>query len=922
MTPFTDCSYDKSIIHCSEQGVIGMDVIAGMLGLLLVLGLLVGAVLGWVSALSLGKLRLRLATVERDLARLRPAPSEDAAPGHGVNADSETPGLVESAPGRGAVTADGTRVAAVGSGAGWSAGGSREGTGGRAAGNPFSGTVGRFLAGVRDNWMLWFGAFCVALAGIFLVRFSIEQGYLGPTGRVLVAAATGLALHGIAEWLRRRLQRRYDAVAALAGSASLVLYAAFVAALHLYQLWPPLVIFTLLALVSLGTMVLALRHGPVLAVLGILGAFAVPALLGGDATDLLPVLAYSLIVFAAAFVLMRYVYRHWLWWGTLAGALFWWLVALHAGAQTEAWLGTYLAVLAWCMLALRGRNYSLTRVVPESRGDGPWWRSFRFSGSEEGPERMGLLVLLVAQAYSMALDPQWSFGPWIWLPLAAVILLASRFDGTLRALPWMTLAAISAGLAGSVLNWRLTAPQVWSVVPIDSANQATVLMTLVLMTLLFAAAGFWQLWVRRDSAWAASLAFIAPLTFLALAHWLLPDALPRWGLSAMALIVGMALGGFAGKRLRAGIADSIAFWQIAAGHLAYSLAVVISFADATLTLALAVQVLSLTWLTRRFEVRHLDWLVKLALVVVLVRLTLNPWLLEYGADSNWTLWTYGGSLILVWAAGFLTRDGEPLKLWLRAGSLHLLILFLHTQIRYALYDGDVFAARYDFLEVSLNTSLWAALALLYYWRSRLGLGLDGFYRGVAQILMLLAVGSYLMLLTAMNPFWDPASAGAITSTPILNLLLLAYGLPVVFWGLASRYHEPDLRPFFVLLTGVGLWLFVSFEIRHLWQGRLDLSDAFRDGELYTYSVVWLAMAVGIMLAGTWRGASAVYRGGLVLLALVIAKIFFVDMAGLTGLLRALSFLGLGLSLLGLAFVHQYLGRKLRDSAVEDEPQGV
>ena len=47
-----------------------------------------------------------------------------------------------------------------------------------------------------------------------------------------------------------------------------------------------------------------------------------------------------------------------------------------------------------------------------------------------------------------------------------------------------------------------------------------------------------------------------------------------------------------------------------------------------------------------------------------------------------------------------------------------------------------------------------------------------------------------------------------------------------------------------------------------------------------------------------------YPIGLAMLALVIAKIFIVDMADLVGLMRVASFLGLGLSLLGLAFLHQ------------------
>ncbi|HKM62167.1 MAG TPA: DUF2339 domain-containing protein [Acidisphaera sp.] len=40
------------------------------------------------------------------------------------------------------------------------------------------------------------------------------------------------------------------------------------------------------------------------------------------------------------------------------------------------------------------------------------------------------------------------------------------------------------------------------------------------------------------------------------------------------------------------------------------------------------------------------------------------------------------------------------------------------------------------------------------------------------------------------------------------------------------------------------------------------------------------------------------------IALVCAKVFFVDMGELTGLWRVLSFLGLGLALIGLGAVHR------------------
>jgi uncharacterized membrane protein len=852
------------------------------MAVLAMLGLLAGAVFGWVSFLTLRRLQERVARLEQALrasestaqdGEKRPEPEVRAA------AAPEPPPQTSS------------------------------GAASRNRPQRTPGPAARFFARIREHWMVWLGGLCVGLAGVFLVRYSIEQGYLGPVARVLMGIAVGLALHVLAEWLRRRMEGPYDAVAALAGGASLTLYAAVLAALHLYQIGSPGVTFALLAVVSLATMALALRHGPVLAILGILGAFAVPALLGGDAENLLPVLAYSLVVTMAAFLLMRYVYRDWLWWGTMAGALFWWWVAQQSGAHTEAWLGVYLGAVGWSLLALRWSNYRLTHVVPPGTAGAGWREWLRADPEGLGSARVGLLLLLLGQAYSIAIDPQWSRGPLIWLPLPLVILLASRYNPALRAIPWLALLAVAAGFVASAVVWQPLAMPPWSISPVVNEYQRGVVVTLALLAAAFSAGGVWQLRARPESGVAASLAFMTPLLAVALAYVLVPEAVSQWTLSALSLAVGLVLGGFAGKRLRAGREDAIAFWLIAAGHLAYSLAAVISFEQATLTLALAVQVLSLTWLTRRFAMRHLHWLVKLVLAVILVRLSFNPWLAVYAQDTHWTLWTYGGSLLLVLAADQLVANAERLKLWLRAAAVHLLLLFVHTSMRYWLYDGDVFAARYDFVEVALNTSLWAALALLYFWRSGQSPAFAVLYQNIASLLMLLAFLSYLVLVSVMNPLWVPESAAAVAATPVFNLLLLAYGLPVVLWLLASRYYEPSLRGFFALLAGAGLWLFVSLEIRHLWHGGLDLADAMRDGELYTYSAVWLLMAVAAMLLGTLRGRLRLYRGGLILLVLVILKIFFVDMGGLTGLLRALSFMGLGLSLLGLAFAHQYLARR-------------
>src|SRR5262249_13372397 len=67
---------------------------------------------------------------------------------------------------------------------------------------------------------VWVGAVTLALAAVFLVRYSIEEGYLSPEVRVILAAVFGFALIGGAERLRSRDERVAQALAS-AGVASL-----------------------------------------------------------------------------------------------------------------------------------------------------------------------------------------------------------------------------------------------------------------------------------------------------------------------------------------------------------------------------------------------------------------------------------------------------------------------------------------------------------------------------------------------------------------------------------------------------------------------------------------------------------------------------------------------------------------------------
>jgi uncharacterized membrane protein len=110
-------------------------------------------------------------------------------------------------------------------------------------------------------------------------------------------------------------------------------------------------------------------------------------------------------------------------------------------------------------------------------------------------------------------------------------------------------------------------------------------------------------------------------------------------------------------------------------------------------------------------------------------------------------------------------------------------------------------------------------------------------------------------------------------------------------------------------AAAGFLVFTALEIRQLWQGSdMVLWSGISEGELYTYSVVGMLYAIAAIIYSTRSSAQShqalVYKTGIALLGVVIGKIFLIDMSGLEGFWRVAAFMGLGLSLLGLACIYR------------------
>ncbi len=760
--------------------------------------------------------------------------------------------------------------------------------------------VALWLEALKTHWMIWLGGACIGLAGIFMVRYGIEQGLLGPAARITLAVLTGLVLHGAAEFLRRRLGAQ-PAIAALAGGASITLYAGLLAALHLYQLLSPTWVFSLLAVISFATMLLALRHGPMLAAIGLLGAYGVPLLVSTGSNNLTAALIYALIVSAAALVLLHYVYRSWLWLGTMAGMLFWGVLFLSADSA-DLFRPFYLALLAWALLALPAFDWRLARQ--KALSSIPWRSLLSAPWRRDLLSLLSLLVLLGLSLTKQAVSESGlsSAAMLIHLPFVAVLFIAARRRDDLAILPWLSLFALLVPVLLPLLGGAQP--------PIEAF--ADIAFAFTVTAAVFSAGSLWLLRQGRHAALWASLAFLSPVIWIAACHLLFPGVLNDAYWAAVTVLLGAGYVFVSSQRLSGGKSDVSALWLLLAGHAAYSVAVAIAFEEAGLTLALALQLISLTWAIRRYQLGGVDWLIKVLVAVVVARLTFNPWLLSYPDNVHWSLWTYGGATACCVIAARMLHSGQAIRRWLEAAALHLLVLTLATEIRYWLYDGNIFAHTFNYLEAAINANLWAALALVYHYRGQLSQHLARVYAVAAKVLFCMSLGAYVLLLTVHNPYFLSQD---VAQTPIVNSLLLAYGLPVVMAALAARYYLPGFRRFALGVFALAFFVFVNLEIRHLWSGDVSASRVTSSGELYTYSLVWLLIAIGAVVQAARKNSAALYKAGMGMLLAVIAKIFVVDMSDLAGLLRVASFMGLGLALLGLSYLHRRLSSS---AAVPDE----
>jgi len=818
------------------------------------------------------------------------------------------------------------------------AGGSHGGRG--TAAKQTAGEPGRIESALASRWLVWLGAIAIALGGTFLVKFMIDQGFLDPAARVSLSFALGVSLAFGGEWLRRRpLQRaiarvRPDHVpGALTASGLFVAFSSVYAAYALYRLISEPVAFAALAAVALTGVGLALLQGRFVALLGLLGAFATPLLIETKTPSAWLLFSYLWPVAIACFALARY--RGWWWYAgaTLGLSTLWaliWLTSHGTGAALLP-LGLYIFAIFGATLAV-GRGHArsdepLLQTGGEKRITGA--DAIALAGS--GATLMLLWLTVVVDDYGPA--ALFMFGGFA----LATMVLGRRFPAY---------DALPVGAALSMLLLMVAWPMPESVtlgVPLNPLEggtpgfvPGTPLVPPELADFAFALVGFASLFgiggfvalrgAHRPTLWAA-LSTAVPALLLALAFWrIVGFSLDlRWAAISLAFAACSLYAAGRLDRYRAIRNLDGAFSCYAAAVCAFiGLGAAMSLKQAWLTVALSLQLPALGWIARRVPTATLRVVAATLASIVLVRLAFNPRILDYDIGDagvvTWLLYGYGIPALSFFAAAALFRPLESKRLVtsLQAGGLAFTVLLVSWQIRY-LVTGSLDTPDYGLAEQSVQTLAWLSIGFALWCHVRIGNNRVS-HVGSRILLGLAAAQIAVGHLLISNPLVDREPVG---DWPVLDILTLAYLLPALAClGFARllRNEQPTwlqraIAPFGLLL----LFVYVTLEIKHAFQGETLYFRTFSSAELYAYSVGWLLLAGALLAIGLWRRSTPVRHAALAVLLAAVVKVFVFDMADLTGLYRAASFLGLGLSLVGIGWLYQRFVFRRDPPALTENP---
>ncbi|MDQ0133422.1 putative membrane protein [Neorhizobium galegae] len=794
------------------------------------------------------------------------------------------------------------------------------------------------------RWPVWVGGVALAFGGIFLVRYSIEAGLLGPGARLTLACLFGLVLMAGGEIVRRRAMpqvsdrfRNAMIPGALTAAGAVTLLGAVYAAYGVYEFIGATPAFVLLALVSFATIALSLLHGQALAGLGLLASLLTPGLVASGEPNANALFLFLCLAWVAVNAASRF--RRWTIVPMLANiGIGLWVVAYAVGADDFDPMPpalTLIVMIAGTGFFWPGTVYRTDRVARAGWGG--------MLGRQPLTITLSVAIMSVLPSLAMlATNPVTGIDPYF--PAAAVIAALAALGASRIYTVWP--AMIAAG--GAVLSLAIVAislidtyvPQPVGNEPLPVITYTTEIAVSLLLGAVFTLLGFAFLrrfrktepefamvWSVLMSGVPVALATISFLNFGNLGR--------DWTHGLYGLGLGLVL--LAGAEwlfrerdeTRGGRIDWAANLLVAGSFAGFTFALHALTNGIVTTILLSVLGFAYVLGMRARPWPALPWMMAAAILIVFGRIAWEPTLIGQNSLGttpffNALLPGYGIPTLLAIMTAYLLKDSADFRirnlmqaLASLAGLMTVAVLVHHAM------NGGVLDDRVPTLgEQSIYTLLTVGFSGIL-----MTLDLKSpspVFRWGSMIAGVLATINALSLhVFALNPYFSGENTGP---WPFFNLLLLGYLLPGLAYALVA-YYARGRRPMpyvtMLALAGAVLgFLWATLSVRRFWQGE-NIADwkGFLAAETYTYSVVWLLIGVALLALGSKLDAKSLRLASAGLVLVAVVKVFLVDMSNLEGILRALSFIGLGAVLIGIGLFYQrILVNKGGDTATTDSQE--
>lgn len=775
---------------------------------------------------------------------------------------------------------------------------------------------------ITQNWFYAVSAVSLALAGIFLVIYGMEQGLLPPSLRILASLAFGGALVGAGEYIRRRHGDGEGSSTAylpstFSGAGIVTLFGAVLAARLLYGFIGPEVALIGMALVGALAMILGWYNGPLLAAVGVIGAMVAPFIIGGSSDTPSTLLLYFGIVTVVGLAIDTL--RRWAWVSVISlvsGYAAGTLLTAGAGSMVSLNFTIYCAVLAIAAIAIPVQkttpNHTGTPLSVSifARAKGEPWPEFPTRLAGGAVLAASILITLVAFETGR-IDLFWTAIAVLSGLILALMIWARNAPALvdLAVLPAVGLVVMVASGGRIWETFRIAAAKPEADMPMMASTIVAIGLFLSIMTAWRSLrGGSAQLFV------ALGAAVLAPAMAIVMEIFWQPAEIIGtyvWALHAMVIGGVMVVTAERFARIDGPTHRDRVSFAILSALACIAFALIILFSSAALTSAIAITIVAAAWLDRQFNLPLMGLYILAGITFVGYRLVIDPGV-DWAADAPLPemLLSHAGAVLAFGLSYLLVKSVSRPKsevllesaIFSSTGIL-LSILLLRTIEN---WSGGMHTTSH--WSVGMAATIWIALGMAQLHRVKIGGALAKVRIGLGAIFLALGASQILIAAVFLNPLFHSYTS-LILGPRVFTTLIPAYLLPAAVlalgaWWLRSMPKAVRLGFVTVSLALAGLWL--TLTIRHFWRGALGMElPGVDQPELYSYTVALLIIGAGLFYQSLARPNALLRKAGLLFIGLVVAKVFFVDIRGLGGLIRVFSLLFLGLSLAGLAWLNRW-----------------